>query len=172
MKTRAFKLRNDMPEGENSLSGYVFRYDEVADYMGEERMSPDMTIHVSPEAFLLRGHDPDKILGKVGKNLEFENRDDGLYFKVKSLPDTELARETMELIKAEILDGVSVGFMDKKSSMDADGVQVFEKIEVKEISIVSMPAYDSGRIDKKAKLVIDKKQPYKKVKEPMPPEMY
>lgn len=171
MKYRAMKLRSE-PEKDQALSGYAFRFDEIAEVYGGERMDPEMEIHIDPDTFLLRGHDPDKILGKVGKNLSFENKEDGLFFRVSKMPDTELGRETSELIKMGILDGVSIGFMENRSRTDEDGINVMEDIKIMEISLVSRPAYESGRLDR-AKLVMEKKKPYRKVNDDKkPPEMF
>ena len=173
MYKRAVKFRNE-PEKDSVLSGYAFRYDEVAEYWGEERMSPDIIVRVDPDCLLLRGHNPDKILGRHGINLEFENKKEGLYFRVLSLPDTELGKETEKLFRMGILNGVSVGFFEKQSRTDENKILVFEEILLKEISIVSWPAYDSGRIEKKAEIVYETKKPYKKVSDTKekPPDLY
>lgn len=172
MLRRAFKFRNE-PEKDAIFSGYAFRYDEIASYWGEERMSPDLKINVDPDCLLLRGHNPDKILGRRGKNFQLENKKAGLYFRVLWLPETELAKDTETLCKAGILEGVSVGFFDQKSRME-NKVLVFEEILLKEISIVSWPAYDSGRIEKKAEITYLDKKPYKKVTDTKekPPDLY
>ena len=172
MKYRAMKLKAET-EKDQVLSGYAFRFDEVAEVYGGERMDPEMDIHIDPDTFLLRGHDPDKILGKVGKNLSFENRKDGLYFRVSKMPDTELGRETGELIQMGLLDGVSIGFIENKSRMEGD-INVMEDIKIMEVSLVSRPAYDSGRIEDRAKLIMEKKKPYRKVNymDKKPPELF
>ena len=160
----------------NCLTGFAFKFSEVAQvWGGDERMSENMSIRIDPDALLLRGHNPDKILGKVGKNLSFENDPEGLRFKVSKLPDTELGRETDQLIKEGLLDGVSIGFLANESRIE-DGVTIQDDIKIIELSLVSRPAYDTGRIDtQRAKLIFEKKKPYKKFnqnkKEPLPPEL-
>ena len=170
-RAKAFQNEKD---DKAELSGFAFKYDEIAETFQSEKMSPDMEIKVMPETFLFRGHDPDRILGKVGVNLTLENRKEGLHFRVDKLPDTELARDTMELVRMGILNGVSAGFFEDESE-DKDGIHVFKKIRLAELSLVSMPAYDSGRLDR-AKITYLKKEPYRTEKdmkkEPKPPEMY
>ena len=161
-------------DGQSLLSGFAFKFNEIAEiWGGSERMSEDMKIRIDPDALLLRGHNPDKILGKVGKNLSFEDHAEGLRFKISKLPDTELGRETKQLIKEGLLDGVSIGFIPNETRVE-DGVTIQDDIKLVEISLVSRPAYESGRIDR-AKLIFETKKPYKKVKKldkkPLPPEV-
>ena len=177
MLRRALKFTR-ADDDKSVLSGYAFKYDEIADIHSwfikyEERMSPDLIVNVDPECLLLRGHDPDKILGKVNKNLFFENKKEGLYFRVTTLPETQLARETKELVDKGFLSGLSIGFFEEESHKEKD-ILVIDQIRLVELSIVSWPAYDSGRIDKRATINYLKKKPYKKVDEESevkPPEL-
>ena len=166
---RAFKLKAE-PARDCAFAGYAFRFNEVAQFWWEERMDPDIKIRVAPDACLLRSHNPDKILGKVGVNLEFEADDKGLFFRALWMPATELGRETQTLVKAGLLDGVSAGFYDIKSKFK-DKILVYSEILIREISICSFPVYQSGRIEQKAELIFEKKKPYKKFEKEKPPEL-
>ena len=171
LKTKSFKFTKAKDDS-FALSGFAFRYDELADlWYGKERMNPEIQIDVHPECMLLRDHDAGKPLGKIGKNLYFDNKKEGLYFKVDSLPNTQLASDTMELVNRGILTGLSVGFQAIKFHKEKE-VTVWDKIELWELSVVAYPAYDSGRVDR-AKINYLPKKPYKKVDDTKtkPPEL-
>ena len=73
------------------------------------------------------------MLARRGKNLTIEKDREGLYFSVDKLPDTALANETRELIKQDILQDVSIGFLDVDSEVK-DNVRTYRHIELHEIS--------------------------------------
>ena len=155
------------------LTGYCFLFNEVAHGAAEgpECMSPNMNIRISDDCLLLRAHDSSKILGKVHNNLFFEDDDKGLRFKITSFPGTELGRETETLIRQKLLDGVSIGFVENQSSQSG-GITVQSDITIREMSIVSRPAYPSARIEERAKLIFEKPKRKKMFNDnPLPPEI-
>lgn len=98
-------------------------------------------------------HDTSKVLGSVkNKTLELSVDDVGLKFKV-ILPETTYANDLYKLVERGDIDGCSFGFaMDEKnraaqtvSRIDTDVYlrRIHKIARLKEISIVSMPAYDS-----------------------------
>ena len=160
MLKRSFILRME-PDDKNdsAMRGYAFKYNEVADgYYGKERFSEDLEVIEDKRVFMLRDHDPSKMLGRSGVNLEIKTDDQGLMFDLKNLPDTELAKETRELIKKGILDGASVGFMPEKER-DENGMKVFESIKLYEISIVGRPYYDSSEVESRHNKINSKIKP-------------
>jgi len=101
-------------------------------------------LSAKPDVRAFRGHDPDKILGRTPETLRLSEDEKGLRIEL-SPPDTELGRETVELIRRGDLDGMSFGFR-----VDPDGAQwnddgtervVTDVAELLEVSIVSFPAY-------------------------------
>lgn len=179
MLKRSFKfIREREAEPEDAvICGFCFKYDEIADIntwfsSHKERMSKNLIVNVDPDCYLLRGHDSNSLLGKVNKNLFFEDRKEGLFFKVSSFPDTQLAKDTKALIDSEILSGLSIGFFEEKSREEKD-VKVLESIRLVELSFVTWPAFDSGRVSERATINYLKKKPYEKVKKEnqKPPEL-
>lgn len=145
MIKRSFNL-SLRAEKESALSGYAFKFNEVADgFFGKERFDPGLNITFNKRCFLFRDHNPERLLAKLGENLEMQSDDTGLYFRVSTLPDTQLAKDTITLVKNEILTGVSVGFRSVSERMD-DNIRVFEQIEVFEISLVPRPYYESSEV--------------------------
>ncbi|WEA52247.1 HK97 family phage prohead protease [Weissella paramesenteroides] len=99
----------------------------------------------------LYGHDYDDILGRVDAGTLSLNVDKiGLYF-VLDLPDTTLGRDVYANIKAGNLKGMSFGFKVAKGGdtwkRDDKPIRVINKIDsLREISVVSVPAYDDTSV--------------------------
>lgn len=135
----------------SALSGYAFKYSEIADgWFGKERFDPKLRVQFNERCFLFRDHNPERLLARLGKNLEMKADDTGLFFRVTKLPDTDLAKDTMTLIKDEILSGASVGFRSVTERMENE-IRVFEEIEVYEVSLVPRPYYQSSEVAARSK---------------------
>ena len=158
MLKRHFKFhkRGDSP----GIHGYAFRFSEVVDYMGQlERFSPSLKVDLNTSGtFLFRDHNPERVLARAPDTLRFETDTEGLLFEADYL-DTELWRETRELVAKGVLNGASVGFSSTKERMDKDTL-VYEKIKLYEVSLVTWPAYSSSEVNARAK-----------GKSPWPPEV-
>lgn len=157
------KIRSD--DSGPPLEGMVFAFSEITEdgAYGRERFLPECKIDFSRKVFLLRDHDRSKILARRGKNLEIEKAAEGLAFRVNKLPKTALAAETRELIKEGILSDVSVGFHDRESEVNKDGVREYKHIELAEISLLGSGYFQSGQVSAR------EKEP--KPKPPRPPEL-
>lgn len=83
----------------------------------------------------------------IGRWLEMSEDSKGLYAKGKLNMDVQRAREAYALLKAGDIDGLSIGYRIKKHSVDADtGIWTLEKLDLHEVSIVSIGANDSATI--------------------------
>lgn len=154
MIKRAYNSKLELRTGETGpvLQGYGFLFSETTEdgCYGKERFSPDVQIEYDKKTFLLRDHDRSKILGRRGKNVTIDKDSEGLAFSVSKLPPTPLAEETRTLIKEDLLNDVSVGFYDLKSDLE-DGVRVFKKIRLCELSLLGHGYYESGQVTARAK---------------------
>ena len=132
------------------IRGYAVVFDDVYKYRDWET-GEEWVEKVDPKAFdevdfertvFLRDHNFERILGRYGKNLRLEVDDKGLFFEV-DLPDTELARETWELVRAEICDQMSFGFTVKEIVHDyGNRVSTIKKVDrLYEITATPIPAY-------------------------------
>lgn len=141
---RAFPFKD---EGKKALSGYAFKFNERATGgFGTESFSGNLKVDFNPDGvFLLRDHDPKRILGRKGAGFEIETDEAGLRFSLEKFPETELGKETRELIKDKILNGASVGFSVKDKTIE-NRVTIFTSIQVHEISIVPWPYYKSSEL--------------------------
>ena len=119
-------------------------------------------VEIHPRCSLLRDHDSSQVLARVGANMTVKTDAEGLYFSVSKLPDTQLARETKELVKTGVLSGASVGFQVITERTE-NKVNVFEHIKLYEISLVVYPYYESSEVEARNKKIDFK---------PKPPELY
>lgn len=73
----------------------------------------------------------------------------GLYVEGYLLvKDVALAREAFALMKSGVVTGLSIGYWVRESSYDEKtGVRTLTKLDLEEVSVVTMPANDEARID-------------------------
>ena len=127
---------------ENKIEGFVLRYNEPTDIGGMIEQFEPNSIEIDPDARMLFNHSEDNLLGRMGANLEFEDRPEGMYYRLE-LPKTTLASDIKELVKTGVIKGASLGFIPEKERMQ-DGVRVIEKARLDELSLVTKPAYESS----------------------------
>jgi HK97 family phage prohead protease len=87
-------------------------------------------------------HDMAKPIGKV---LSLEETDYGLYGRWQ-LAKTQQAQEAYELMKDGLVDGLSIGFFPEESEISPDGDRLLKKIDLLEISGVTIGANDRALI--------------------------
>lgn len=91
--------------------------------------------------YLLTGHNPDNLLGRVGVNLRLEIDEEGVFFECE-LPNTQLARDIYNLVESGILDGMSFGFRCSDQVNSETKTRTITHIdELYEITITPFPAY-------------------------------
>jgi uncharacterized protein len=94
---------------------------------------------------MLFQHNPAEPIG-VWDEIKEDAR--GLYVRGRLLPDVARAREILSLMKAGVLDGLSIGFKAVKAKRDAkSGVRRLEKVDLWEISVVTFPMLNDARIE-------------------------
>lgn len=95
---------------------------------------------------VLFNHNRDEIIGCYTKMYEDEH---GLYVEGRLLIENiSKAREVHALLKAQVIDGLSIGYRTVKEEYDREN-DVVKLLEVKlyEVSIVTFPANDEARIN-------------------------
>jgi len=94
-------------------------------------------------------HDRRNLLGRVSAgNLKLTEDDRGLRFTLE-LPDTQLGRDTRELVQRGILKGMSFSFSVVKDSWAGDGGhgrRTVHDLTLFEVSLVGSPAYPSTSV--------------------------
>lgn len=137
------RVSDDKP---NRLEGYAYRFGDhgYADGM-KERIDPGA--FTMDDAMLLYQHDPMRVLGREGKNMELTEDKEGLRFEVE-LPDTSEARDIYSLVRAGIIDGVSVGMDGRETESEIkNGMRVIRKTRLREISLTPNPVYKQTSVE-------------------------
>lgn len=81
----------------------------------------------------------------VGRWLKFEERAGGLYAHGELFLATQTAREVAELIRADIIDGLSIGFRTVRAAKSG-GARRITEAELWEVSIVTFPMAPRARL--------------------------
>lgn len=83
----------------------------------------------------------------IGKWLDAKEDDKGLLVHGKLNMGVQRSREAYELLKEGDIDGLSIGYRIKEYSVDTDtDVWTLEKIDLREVSVVSIGANESATI--------------------------
>lgn len=101
---------------------------------------------------MLYGHNPGRVIGKwIG--LEEDSR--GLYGKGEFTPGHSDAQDVLASLRHGAIDGLSIGFRIPKGGADekSDGGRVIRRVDLVEISVVTMPADDAARIHSVKELI-------------------
>ncbi|MER8454318.1 HK97 family phage prohead protease [Mesorhizobium sp. M1428] len=131
--------------GYGSVFGVVDTYNEVVAPGAFAATLTDRKARNRPVPILWQ-HRTDSPLGTYSK---VEEDDKGLYVEGRLLTaDVAKAREAHALMKAGAVTGLSIGFWLRESSYDEKtGVHTLTRVDLEEVSIVTMPANDDARID-------------------------
>jgi uncharacterized protein len=94
---------------------------------------------------MLFQHDPAE---PIGVWLELREDFRGLYARGRLIPEVGRAREVLALIRAQALDGLSIGFRAVKGRIDPRSrVRRLDAIDLWEISIVTFPLLNGARVE-------------------------
>lgn len=117
--------------GEPDLDGDIIQAGAYAVSLQEHKSAGTM-----PKMFWQHNaHEP------IGKWLEAKEDDRGLFVKGKLNMGVQRAREAYELIKEGDIEGLSIGYRIKEYSSDTEtGVWTLERLDLREISVVSIGA--------------------------------
>lgn len=93
---------------------------------------------------MLFDHNPSDPIGAWEEMAEDEI---GLRVKGRLLLDLQKGREVHAMMKAGIIDGLSIGYRVEHASRDAgNGARLLEKVDLREVSVVTFPMNESSLI--------------------------
>ena len=93
---------------------------------------------------LLYQHDPAQ---PIGQWLTIREDEKGLFVRGKLATEVTKAREILSMMKAGILDGLSIGFRTIRGQKDAkSGIRYLMELDLWEISVVTFPMQPDARI--------------------------
>ena len=124
------------------LEGAALVYsDEAVFPFGRERIAPG-AFQPLRDVILNRQHDRKTPLARSGAGLELIDSPEELRVRA-TLPDTASATETLSLVRAKILRGLSIEFHALQERQDAD-LRIIEKARLVGIAVVDDPQYEQS----------------------------
>lgn len=94
---------------------------------------------------LLYQHDPTL---PIGEWLELREDARGLAVKGRLLPEIAKAREVLAMLRAGIVDGLSIGFRTVRARKEAkSGIRRLLEVDLWEISVVTFPMLPAARVE-------------------------
>ena len=136
MEHREFEIRNADVEN-REVTGIAVPYNEVTQIgRMKEKFSPNSVVTNKLPKLFLNHTEP------IGRVLKLDDQADGLHITAK-ISDTRSGQDAWELVKDGVIRSFSVGFVPMEHSLDGD-VVVRSKIDLKEISLVALPAYEGA----------------------------
>ena len=145
-------------EGDTTtVSGYAAIIGEVADIGGSfnevlARGAFTKTLQTS-DVRAYFDHDRGRVLGRsAAGTLRLQEDSKGLAIEI-DLPDTSDGRDTRTLIERGDISGMSFGFVVLRQEWDESGeipLRTILEVELREVSIVSEPAYDGTTIARRS----------------------
>lgn len=133
---------------QRTLGGCCVPYNRVATVSDDgvngyrEMFAPGAFTHVIPASNRVRlkySHGT-TLLDEVGTCTQLEEREDGLYGMFRAR-DGLLGDQALSLVDEGFLTGLSVSGRPRKTTRNADGVVVREKVDLAEVSLCEEPAY-------------------------------
>lgn len=128
-----------------AIEGWAAIYDEVdlnGDVIAPGAFRNSLAKSGSLAVKLLYQHAAEQ---PVGRWLKFEERARGLYAVGELFLATQTAREAAELVRAGIVDGLSIGYRTRKASK-ANGARRILDADLWEVSIVTFPMAPKARL--------------------------
>lgn len=151
MKTKGLKFAVKNISDDGVFAGYASVFDNVDHYgdvvvKGAFSNSIDELEKKGKKLPILWQHDWRTPIGMFEK---LEEDDRGLYVEGRLLVnDVRQAKEAYALLKAGVVDGLSIGYYTEKVRYDDDkDVLYLLEVELKEASIVTFPANEESRIE-------------------------
>ena len=131
-------------DADHSLAGTAMRYGSIASLpFGSESVAAG-AFKLADTIVLDVNHDRTRILARNGAGMVLTDTPTALEMTA-TLPDTSLARDTMKLVEAGVMQGLSVE-MVVRSARFVDGVRIIEKADLVGLGLVPDPAYTESEV--------------------------
>jgi len=160
-ETRSFEYRASSESEEPGFSGYAAHFLSVDSHgTAFARSSFRKTLRDRGDRIpVLYNHSEDKIIGKA---VELRSDSKGLFFRARVNENTFWGKEVMELVRSDMLGGMSFRFnsLRERSGTDTDNIdfgnlrglkpadiRFVEEVRLKEISPTPFPSNENPRIE-------------------------
>ncbi|GAB1717540.1 MAG: prohead peptidase, Unknown type peptidase, MEROPS family U35 [Nitrobacter sp.] len=136
-----FELDIKSIQEDGTFTGYASVFDVVdshKDIVVKSAFKKSLVKRPAAKVKMLREHDQSE---PIGKWLSLVEDDRGLKATGQLILDTTKGAETYKLMKAGLLDSLSIGYRTVKDRMDrTKGARILEQIDLWEISVVTFPS--------------------------------
>lgn len=144
IQNRELHIRAAVDEQQRTVTGLGVPYGETITIWGtRERLAPG-SVEAEGCKLFSRHRDP------IGLVIEQRESEAG-WIPTARFSDTPTANEAWQLARDGVLDGLSIGFepVEWHIERDDDGsdVIVYDRVRVREVSLVPFPAYPSARVE-------------------------
>src|SRR5699024_6130642 len=145
------KQEDDKP---TIFEGYVSKFNERSQFMGfyetVHRDAFNSSLESGNNIFALYNHDADKILGSTrNESLKLSTDETGLRFQLQPNLNISYAKDVAELIRSGEIRGCSFGFRvnkDEWTIKDGHDYRTLLDVDLMEITVTPMPAYESSEV--------------------------
>jgi HK97 family phage prohead protease len=152
MEYRNFVIRSEDADG-LKLCGYAARYNTPslpmrnaagAEFVEEIAYGAFDRSLQNPDVSFLWQHDGKMPLAStLSGTLNLRNDEAGLAFEA-NLPDTQLARDAVTLVRAGVVRQMSFGFFVRQADETTPGKRILRDCDLREISLVERAAYPAA----------------------------
>jgi HK97 family phage prohead protease len=136
------------PEETGTISGYAAvwgKRDLYGDVVQRGAFAKSLAAHqnAATRPLMLWAHDPAR---PVGVWSEIREDATGLHVTGMLVMDSTAGRDAHAMLKAQALDGLSIGFRTVRAAPATTGGRIVHEMELIEISLVSRPAQAAARV--------------------------
>lgn len=131
---------------EGVFEGYASKFgdqDQGGDMVMKGAFKSSLNRRKTAGIKMLWQHDPSYPIGVWD---EIKEDSIGLYVRGRLLTTVQKAKETYELMKAGVIDGMSIGYKTIKSTRDEKGIRQLRELDLWEISLVTFPMLTSATV--------------------------
>jgi HK97 family phage prohead protease len=143
---RVFRPRTTI-DADGAVEGYASLFgeiDQARDMVMPGAFRQTLKLRGARRVPMLFQHDPAE---PVGIWLELREDERGLFARGRLIPEVARARELYALVKANAIDGLSIGFKTVKGRLDPrTRIRKLDQVELWEISIVTFPLLAGARV--------------------------
>lgn len=82
----------------------------------------------------------------IGKIISIQDDSYGLWFEIKLMLDITKAKDVYAMLKEDIIQHMSIGYIPVKYKNNAKKQRILEKVELLEISLVTFPANEMASV--------------------------
>lgn len=155
MRLRGYAARFNTPSLPITVRGKTIR--EIVDprAFDESLNDPDISLYFQHDA-------SEPLASTLSGSLNMRTDDAGLLFEA-TLPDTQLARDAMALVRAKIVRQMSFGFVVREDKYEGD-TRTLLNVDLSEISLVERAAYPETEVVERSKCSVNNKIALKKLR--------